>query len=91
MRAKRKMTQEVYTTTISSRGQVVLPARLRKRLRLRKGMRVTIALDEQREGRLVLQTIDAGAIARLRGSMPELGEAMDFLEQERKKDRERGK
>jgi hypothetical protein len=54
-------------------------------------MRVTIALDEQREGRLVLQTMDAGAIARLRGSMPELGEAMDFLEQERKKDRERGK
>jgi AbrB family looped-hinge helix DNA binding protein len=91
MRAKRKMKEEIYTTTISSRGQVVLPAPLRRRLRLRKGMRVTIALDEKQEGRLVLQTMDRDAIARLRGSMPGAGEAMDFLEQERKRDRERGR
>jgi bifunctional DNA-binding transcriptional regulator/antitoxin component of YhaV-PrlF toxin-antitoxin module len=91
MRAKQGTTEEVYTTTLSSRGQVVLPAPLRRRLRLRKGMRITIAMDEQRKGWLVLKTVDGDAIARLRGSMPELEEAMEFLEREKKKDRERGK
>jgi AbrB family looped-hinge helix DNA binding protein len=91
MKAKRKTKEEVYTTTVSSRGQVVLPAPLRRQLKLRKGMRIRITVDGQKQGQLVLQTMEGDAISRLCGSMPGAAEAMDFLEQEKKRDRERGR
>jgi AbrB family looped-hinge helix DNA binding protein len=81
---------EVYTTTMSSRGQVVLPSSVRRRLGLRKGTRIHIVFGEDSEGSIKLQPLHAEAIRKVRGSMPAAAEALDFLQQERRRDRERG-
>ena len=44
-----------YQTTISSKGQVIIPAELRNRLGLKKGVR---AVWREDRGQLVLTTID---------------------------------
>jgi len=82
---------EVYTTTMSSRGQVVLPSHVRRKLGLRKGMRINIVLGEESEGSIVLQPLRADAIRKVRGSLPGAAAALDFLQEERRRDRERGR
>ena len=82
---------EIYTTTVSSRGQVVLPSPVRRKLGLRKGTRVNIVIGETGEGSIILQPLHADAIRTVRGSLPGGGEALDYLQAERRRDRERGR
>jgi AbrB family looped-hinge helix DNA binding protein len=82
---------EVYTTTVSSRGQVVLPSPVRRKLGLRKGTRINIMIGEIGEGTIILQPLHADAIRKVRGSLPGAGEALDYLQAERRRDRERGR
>ena len=56
------------TAVISSKGQIVIPANLRKRYRLREG--TTVVFQEER-GRLVLEPNNFGAIYALQGSLRE--------------------
>jgi AbrB family looped-hinge helix DNA binding protein len=80
---------EVYTTTVSSRGQVVLPAPVRRKLGLRKGTRISIVLGQENEKSMVLRPIETDVIRELRGILKGAGEALDFLQEERRRDRER--
>ncbi len=84
------ISDQFFTTTISSRGQVVLPAKVRRKMRLRKGMRLNIVLPENGRKQIVLQPLDFDPIANFRGALPN-ADALEFLERERKKDRERGR
>jgi AbrB family looped-hinge helix DNA binding protein len=56
------------TATISSKGQIVIPANLRKRYRLKEG--TTIVFQEE-GGRLVLEPNNYEAIYALQGSLRE--------------------
>ena len=56
------------TAVISSKGQIVIPANLRKRYRLREG--TTVVFQEER-GRLVLEPNNFEAIYALQGSLRE--------------------
>jgi AbrB family looped-hinge helix DNA binding protein len=82
---------EVFTTTISSKGQIVLPAPVRSRLGLRKGMRINISLADGEEGPIVLQPVTGEFISKLCGSFKGAGAALEFLRQERQRERERGR
>ena len=53
---------------ISSKGQIVIPAALRKKYRLKEGM--TISFREER-GRLVMDPDPFSALQALRGSLPD--------------------
>jgi AbrB family looped-hinge helix DNA binding protein len=65
-----------YRTTVSSKGQVVVPAELREQLGLRKG---TAATWTEENGRLVLTPISAKLLDEIRGSLkPRPGEASAF-------------
>jgi AbrB family looped-hinge helix DNA binding protein len=65
-----------HRTTISSKGQVVVPAELREQLGLRKG---TAATWTEENGRLVLTPISAKLLDEIRGSLkPRPGEASAF-------------
>ena len=55
-----------YPTSISSKGQVVIPANLRKRYGLKEG--TTVVFQEDR-GRLVLEPGNHAAIYALQGSL----------------------
>ena len=77
-----------YETVISSKGQVVIPAELRQRLKLKKGARATWA---EENGRLVLTPIEH-LLDDIQGFLkPGPGEPSMFEElfQERKRERER--
>jgi AbrB family looped-hinge helix DNA binding protein len=68
------------TAVISSKGQIVIPANLRKRYRLQEG--TTVVFQEER-GRLVLEPNTYQAIYALQGSLREFPLEAD-LEEERR-------
>jgi len=71
------------TGVVTSKGQLVIPARLRRRFGIRKGTLVSF-LEE--DGRLIVQPITAEFIASLRGSLKGSG-ALRYLLAERKQER----
>jgi len=73
------------TAVISSKGQIVIPANLRKRYSLRAG--TTVVFQEER-GRLVLEPNNFEAIYALQGSLREFPIEAS-LEEERRAERKR--
>jgi AbrB family looped-hinge helix DNA binding protein len=71
--------------TVTSKGQLVIPAKLRKKYGIRKGTRVSVT---EEGNHLVLQPITPECLDRLRGILKGDGRAMKYLLQERKRDRE---
>jgi len=80
-----------YRTTVSSKGQVVIPAELRERLDLEKG---TPATWTEEKGRLVLTPINEQRLDEIVGFLkPNPGEPtmFDELLAERERERKREK
>jgi AbrB family looped-hinge helix DNA binding protein len=81
-----------YQTVVSSKGQVVIPAELRERLKLKKGTRATW---REENGRLVLTPIEhlldeIQGFLKPRPGEPSMFEEL-FKERERERERERKK
>jgi len=75
-----------YATTISSKGQVIIPAELRKRLGLKKGVR---AVWREDKGQLVLTTFDR-ILDEIQGSLkPRPGQPSAFEESLAERERQR--
>jgi AbrB family looped-hinge helix DNA binding protein len=74
------------TSTVSRKGQIVIPARLRRKLGLAEGTRVLIT---ESGGGLHVQPLDRGAIERFAGLLPQTGDAVRALLAERTRDRDR--
>lgn len=75
------MAEKAYVTT---KGQFVIPARLRRRLGIRSG--TVLAVDEE-NGRLVAQPLTPEFIDRMKGSLKGDPSPLQHLLDERKKDR----
>jgi AbrB family looped-hinge helix DNA binding protein len=73
------------TSVVSAKGQIVIPANLRKRYRLKEG--TTILFQEER-GRLVLEPSNYEAVYALQGSLGEFPLEAS-LEEERRAERRR--
>ncbi len=72
-------------STVTTKGQLVIPSRLRRKFGIRKGTQV-VFLEE--DHRLVLQPLTPEFIRSLRGSMKGGPSPLKVLLQERKRDRE---
>ncbi len=72
-------------TTITKKGQIVIPAKLRKKYGIEAGTTIHV---EDEDGKIVLTPITAEYIRSLRGITEGSG-ALKMLEEERRKDRER--
>jgi len=72
------------TSVVTSKGQLVIPARLRRRLGIKKGTRVAFTQDD---GRLIVQPVTREFIRRLRGSLKGEPSATDALREERRRER----
>jgi AbrB family looped-hinge helix DNA binding protein len=81
MIARYAMKSEVGKVT--TKGQLVIPAKLRRKYEIEVGTRVAF-LEEG--NRLVLQPLTSSFIRGLRGSLK--GRCLDILYEERKRDRE---
>jgi AbrB family looped-hinge helix DNA binding protein len=64
------------TSTVTTKGQLVIPARLRKKYSIRKGTKVAFIEDDNR---LILQPVTDEFILRLRGSIKGKPSALAYL------------
>ena len=78
------MQRKIEKGVVTSKGQLVIPARLRKRYGIRKGTTVSFLEDGHR---LILQPVTDEFIRSLRGSLKGKPSALDILMEERKRDR----
>ena len=70
-------------STVTTKGQLVIPSRLRRKYGIRKGTRVVFVEEDHR---LILQPLTREFIASLCGWLKG-SKALDYLLEERKKDR----
>lgn len=73
-------------TTVTTKGQIVIPARVRERLKIKKGTRLII---EERGQELVLKALTPEYIRSLSGILPTKGKAMKTLLLEKARDKAR--
>ncbi|HXX23825.1 MAG TPA: AbrB/MazE/SpoVT family DNA-binding domain-containing protein [Terriglobia bacterium] len=72
------------TSVVTTKGQLVIPARLRRRFGIKKG--TTISFLEE-GGRIIVQPVTRQFIRGLRGSLKGDPSALDLLLEERKRER----
>ena len=73
------------TSVVTTKGQLVIPARLRRRFGIKKGTMVTFTEDG---GRIIVQPVTRKFIRGLRGSLPGEPSALAALLEERQRERE---
>jgi AbrB family looped-hinge helix DNA binding protein len=71
-------------STVTTKGQLVIPSRLRRKYAIRKGTKVAFVEDENR---LILQPITPEFIRSLRGCLGKDSKALEFLLEERRRER----
>ena len=75
---------KIETSVVTTKGQLVIPARLRRRFGIKKGTRVTFIEDA---GRIIVQPVTREFIRGLRGSLQGEPSALAALLEERKRER----
>ena len=75
---------KIETSVVTTKGQLVIPARLRRRFGIKKGTRVTFVEDA---GRIIVQPVTREFIRGLRGSLKGEPSALAALLEERKRER----
>jgi AbrB family looped-hinge helix DNA binding protein len=73
-------------STVTSKGQLVIPAAIRRRLKIKAGTRVQFIEDN---GRLILQPLTPEFIDRVTGSLAGEPSLLEGLERFRREERER--
>ena len=72
---------KIETSVVTTKGQLVTPARLRRRFGIKKGARVTFVEDA---GRIIVQPVTREFIRGVRGSLRPEPSALAVLLEERK-------
>lgn len=71
-------------STVTSKGQLVIPSKLRRKHGIRRGTRMAFV---EEEGKLVLQPLTPEFVRSLRGSLKGDRSALEILLAERKRER----
>lgn len=72
-------------STVTTKGQLVVPSKLRRKFGIRKGTQVAFVEEDHR---LILQPLTPEFIRSLRGSLKGEPSALKFLLDDRKRERE---
>ena len=80
--ARRNM--KIKTSTVTQKGQVVIPSKLRKKMGIREGTQIAFIEEDER---LVLQPLTAEYVKSLRGVLKGGRSPLKILFEERKRDR----
>ncbi len=73
------------TAMVTTKGQIVIPSRIRHRLKIKKGTRVCF-IEQGKD--LVLRPVTDEYIDGLKGFLPTKGKALKSLLKERKRERD---
>ncbi len=79
---------DMVMVTVTSRGQLVVPARFRRELGIHKGTRVSVT---QENGQLILQPVTRKFIRSLHGCLKGEPNLLEMLPEEGRREREREK
>jgi len=71
-------------STVTTKGQLVIPSKLRRKYGIRKGTRVAMI---EEENRIILQPLTRAYINSLRGSFKGVKSMLQFLKEGRMQDR----
>ena len=74
------------TTVITSKGQVVIPARIRRRLNIKQGTKFNV---EERDDEIVLKMLNADYFKKISGTLATKGKLSRLLLEERRLEKER--
>jgi AbrB family looped-hinge helix DNA binding protein len=74
------------TTIITTKGQIVIPSRIRRRLNLKRGTKMYI---EEKGDELILKAVTPAYFERISGILQTKGKLSKALLEERSKDKER--
>jgi len=74
------------TTIVTVKGQIVIPSKIRHRLKIKRGTKLYI---EERGNELILKPITPEYFERIAGVLPTKGKLSKALLEERRKDKER--
>lgn len=74
------------TTVVTTKGQIVIPAKIRRRLNIKRGTKLYI---EERGEELVLRAVTTGYFEKIAGVLQTKGRLTKALFEERAKDKER--
>lgn len=75
---------ENVLVTVTTKGQLVIPSRVRRKYGIRKGTRVAVLEEDHR---IILQPITKEYVRSLRGSLKGKSSLLDSLLKDRKRDR----
>ena len=73
----------MYTITVTQKGQVVIPSKIRKKLNIKKGTRLFVS---EEENRITMTPLDTDYISRMKGSVKSDESVSDFILRERAED-----
>ena len=82
----RKGEIQMTTAIVTSKGQIVIPSRIRHRLNIKKGTKLYI---EEKGDELILRAVTPAYFERIAGVLPTKGKLSKALIEEREKDKER--
>lgn len=74
------------TTIVTSKGQIVIPSKIRRRLNIKRGTKLCI---EEKGDELILKAVTPAYFERIAGVLPTKGKLSKMLIEEREKDKER--
>jgi AbrB family looped-hinge helix DNA binding protein len=73
-------------TSMTTKGQIVIPSAIRKRLNITRATRLCIV---ESEGRVILQPVTEDYFDQVAGIVPSKGQMLKDLLQERRREKER--
>lgn len=75
----------MVTTIVTSKGQIVIPSRIRRHLNIKKGTRLSVI---EKENEIVLKPLTKAYFENMAGIAGTKGKGLSALLEERAKDRE---
>jgi AbrB family looped-hinge helix DNA binding protein len=76
---------KMTTTVVTTKGQIVIPSKIRQRLKIKKGTKLYI---EERGNELILKPVTPEYFERIAGVLPTKGKLSKAILRERLKDKE---
>ncbi|HBR15847.1 MAG TPA: AbrB family transcriptional regulator [Candidatus Omnitrophica bacterium] len=77
----------MITIVVTTKGQIVIPSRIRKKLNIKKGTRLYI---EEKGDALIIKPVTSEYFSRMAGVLGTKGKLTKALLEERVRDKERG-
>jgi len=74
------------TTVVTTKGQIVIPSRIRRKLNIKKGTRLFI---EEKEQEIILKPVTPAYFQKIAGILPTKGKLSKALLEDRARDKRR--